>query len=87
MPRPTRKLMEAAAEALYCTMREYWDETSALGGSRELRTELLTWDKLDADHRLRWINAAKEAYFVIALAGGARRVAVHAIEPGSKDDH
>jgi hypothetical protein len=87
MPRASSALMNATAEAVYCTMREFWDETSALGGPREKRVEILPWAKLDTEHRLRWINAAKEAYCIIALAGGAKRIECAEIEPGSKDDH
>ncbi len=87
MPAPTDTLLVAAAEAIYTNMRTFWDETSALGGPRKSRTSLLTWDQLDEEHHLRWIEAAKEAYCVFAVAGGAKRVDCGRIEPGSpKDD-
>lgn len=87
MPTPTTHLMEGAAKAIYEQLREFWDETGALGGPRKQRTPLLKWNELDEDHHQRWINAAKSAYGIFAVAGGAQRVRVQDIVPDSQADH
>ena len=88
MPKPTETLMHGAAQAIYDQLRDFWDQTNALGTDRKKeKTPLLRWEQLDAEHQERWINAAKAAYAVIALAGGAKQIPVEIIRPGSKSDH
>ena len=88
-PEPTDKLLEEAGRAIYEEMCEFWTATSALGKAKKGQPpiKLIGWDLLDEEHHLRWINAAKSAYGVFAVAGGARKEQLREIQPGSDEDH
>ena len=75
MPPPTLELVVAMAQVAYDSLREFWGETMALGkGPDGKAVKLLPWVDLPEETRLRWINAQKQAYGVVAIAGGARKV-------------